>query len=177
MNHINFKSFISESDIKDRVKQLGQQITCDHQDGEIILVSVLKGAFIFTADLIRSIDKPVQVEFIGVASYSGTQSSGHVRITNDLTAEIKGKQVILVEDVIDTGKTIDFLIDTLSIREPKSLKVCTLLSKPEVHAMHNKIDYVGFEVSKEFVIGYGLDLDGYYRGIPYLAQVINHTEK
>jgi hypoxanthine phosphoribosyltransferase len=111
------------------------------------------------------------VEFIGVASYAGTKSSGRVRLTYDLTADIKGKNVLLIEDIIDTGHTIDYLLDTLKVREPKSLRVAAFLSKPESHQMHHHLDYVGFEISKEFVIGYGLDLDGYYRNLPFLGQV------
>ena len=165
------KPFLSEQEIASRVQELGEQISLDHQDQEIVAVCVLKGAFVFAADLIRAIDRPLQVEFIGVASYEGTKSTGHVRITNDLVTEIRGKAVLLIEDIIDTGRTIDFLLETLKLREPASIRICSFLSKPEIHDMKNKIDYVGFEVGSEFLIGYGLDLDGDYRQIPYVAQL------
>jgi hypoxanthine phosphoribosyltransferase len=133
---------------------------------------VLKGAFVFVSDLIRAIELPLAVEFIGVSSYAGTQSTGHVRLTHDLTADIRDRNVLLVEDIIDSGRTLDYLIDILSVRRPKRLAVATLLSKPEMHVMHNRVDYIGFEIAKEFVIGYGLDLDQQYRNLPYIAQVV-----
>ena len=160
-----------EAKIAARIKELGAQITRDYNGEPVVVVGVLKGAFIFLADLVRAVDLPMTVEFIGVASYAGTQTTGNVRLTLDLSADIQGKHVLLVEDIIDTGHTIDYLLDTLGVRAPKSLKVASFLSKPEAHAMHHKIDYCGFEISKEFVIGYGLDLDQYYRNIPYLGQV------
>lgn len=168
---VAYTPLFDEATIAARIKALGAQITRDFKGEPVVCVGVLKGAFIFLADLVRAIDLPVTVEFIGVASYAGTQSTGRVRLTLDLSADIKGKNVLLVEDIIDTGHTIDYLFDTLKVREPKSLKVASFLSKPEAHQMHHRIDYVGFEISKEFVIGYGLDLDQYYRNLPILGQV------
>lgn len=161
----------SADKIAARIQELGAQITKEFAGEEVVCIGVMKGAFIFLADLVRAIDLPTSIEFIGVASYEGTRSTGHVRLTHDLAADIEGKNVILVEDIIDTGKTIDYLLDSLRVRHPKALKVATFLSKPEAHVMHNTLDYVGFEISKEFVIGYGLDLDQYYRNLPYLGQV------
>jgi hypoxanthine phosphoribosyltransferase len=123
------------------------------------------------ADLVRKISCPMNIEFIGVSSYEGTSSTGEVRITSDLYQEIRGRHVLVVEDIVDTGRTVDFLLDVLRVRGPKSLKICTLLSKPDAHIMNNKVDYVGFEITNEFVVGYGLDLDGNYREIPYIAQI------
>ena len=168
---VQYTPLFDAETIAARIKALGAQITRDFAGESIVCVGVLKGAFIFLADLVRAIDLPVTVEFIGVASYAGTQSTGNVRLTLDLAADIKGRNVVLVEDIIDTGHTIDYLIDTLGVRGPKTLKVASFLSKPEAHQMHHHIDYVGFEISKEFVIGYGLDLDQYYRNLPLLAQV------
>lgn len=168
---LNYKPLFDEQAIAKRIQALGAQISADFAGQSIVCVGVLKGAFIFLADLVRAIELPLTVEFIGVASYSGTQTTGHVRLTHDLTVDIKDKNVLLIEDIIDTGHTIDYLIDTLSVRGPKSLKIATFLSKPEAHQMHHAIDYVGFEISREFVIGYGLDLDQRYRNLPYLAQV------
>lgn len=156
-----------------RVQELGAQITKDYAGESVVCIGVMKGALIFLADLVRSIDLPTTMEFIGVSSYDGTSSTGHVRLTHDLTADIKGRHVLLVEDIIDTGRTIDYLMDVLRVREPQSLRVASFLSKPEAHVLTTPIDYVGFEISKEFVIGYGLDLDQYYRNLPYVAQVIS----
>jgi len=171
MDKIKYNPLFDEAAIAKRVEELGKQITKDHAGEELVVVGVLKGSFIFVADLIRKIDLPIEVEFIGVSSYEGTKSTGEVRITSDLYSEIKGRNVLLVEDIVDTGRTIDFLLETLNVRGPKSLKICTLLSKPEAHVMKHEIDYVGFEITNEFVIGYGLDLDGKYREIPFIAQV------
>lgn len=159
-----------EKVIAKRVGEIGIQITRDFNGESLVVVGVLKGAFIFLADLVRQIKLPLQVEFIGVSSYEGT-SSGNIKITRDLSADIQGKNVLLVEDIIDTGKTIDHLLAILKTRGPKQVRVCALLSKPEAHVMKTHIDYTGFEISKEFVIGYGLDLDGDYRELPYIAQV------
>lgn len=169
--NLKYTPLFSEQQIATRVRDLGAQITHDLQGESLVCIGVLKGAFIFLADLVRAIDLPITVEFIGVASYAGTESTGHVRLTHDLAADIAGKNVLLIEDIIDTGHTIDYLLDTLKVREPKSLRVAAFLSKPEAHSMHNRIDYVGFEISREFVIGYGLDLDQYYRNLPFLGQV------
>lgn len=168
---VKYTALYDAAKIAARIKELGAQISRDCKGEPLVCVGVLKGAFIFLADLVRAIESPLTVEFIGVASYAGTKSTGHVRLTYDLTADIKDKHVLLVEDIIDSGHTIDYLLETLKVREPKSLKVAAFLSKPEAHNMHNKLDYVGFEISKEFVIGYGLDLDQYYRNLPYLGQV------
>ena len=168
---LNYHPLFDEKRIATRIKELGAQITTDFRGEPVVCVGVLKGAFIFLADLVRAIDLPLTVEFIGVASYNGTQSTGHVRLTHDLSIDIKDKNVLLIEDIIDTGHTIDYLLDTLSVRGPKSLKIASFLSKPEAHQMQHTIDYVGFEITREFVIGYGLDLDQRYRNLPYLAQV------
>jgi hypoxanthine phosphoribosyltransferase len=160
-----------EKTLAKRVAELGAQISKDYAKDELICVAVLKGSVLFFADLIRKITRPVQIEFIGVSSYAGTESTGHVRITHDLSADIKGKHILLVEDIVDTGMTIDYLMNTLKVREPKSLKVCALLSKPDSHIMKGHLDYVGFEISREFVVGYGLDLNGAYRALPHIAQI------
>jgi len=177
MKQLSTKTLIHADQIQQRVIELGKQISQDYQDQSITIVGVLKGSFIFLADLIRAIKTPLQVEFIGVSSYESMNSTGQVRITNDLGQDIAGRHVLLVEDIIDTGLTIDYLINLFLVRNPQSLKVCTLLSKPEAHEMTHQIDYVGFEISREFVIGYGLDLDGYYRNSPHIEQVITDSEK
>jgi hypoxanthine phosphoribosyltransferase len=168
---VNYKPLFDSDTIKKRIAELGATITKDYKGEPLVCIGVLKGAFIFMADLVRAIDLPLSMEFIGVSSYAGTESTGHVRLTHDLARDITDKHVLLIEDVIDSGVTIDYLLGLLKLRGPKSLKVATFLSKPEAHQMHHHIDYVGFEISREFVIGYGLDLDQYYRNLPYLAQV------
>lgn len=166
------RPLFDEARIAKRIRELGAQITADYAGEPLLVVSVLKGAFIFTADLVRQIKLPVEVDFIGLASYEGTQSTGHVRIISDLSSKIEDRHVLLIEDIVDSGKTLDFLRDMFSLRHPKSLKICTLLSKPESHEMKTPVDYVGFEITREFVIGYGLDLDQRYRELSYIAQVI-----
>jgi hypoxanthine phosphoribosyltransferase len=168
---IKYKPLHDEAEIRARVHQLGEQITRDLQGEPVVVVGVLKGAFMFTADLVRAIKSPVVVDFIGCASYSGTRSTGTVRITHDLSTDISGKNVILVEDIIDTGRTLDYLIRILKERSPKSLRLCTLLDKPEAREVPVNVDYYGFSISNEFVIGYGLDLDQRFRELPYIAQV------
>lgn len=164
-----FKPLYDQQAIQTRIIELAREIEAGFNNEPVTVIGVLKGAFIFTADLVRALNIPVQIEFIGVASYEGTQSTGTVRITNDLSADIKGKNVLLIEDIIDTGRTIDFLVNTLALKNPKSIRVCALLSKPEAHVLETKIDHVGFEIANEFVVGYGLDYDQNHREIPYIA--------
>lgn len=168
---MQYRPLLSEAVIAKRVRELGAQISSDYVGESLVCVGVLKGAFVFLADLVRAIQVPCAIEFIGVASYAGTASTGHVRLTHDLSTDIEGKNVLLVEDIIDTGRTVDYLMGNLGIRGPRSIKVATFLSKPEAHVLKTSIDYVGFEISKEFVIGYGLDLNQDFRHLPYLAQV------
>jgi hypoxanthine phosphoribosyltransferase len=168
---VKFKPLYDEFQIKKRIGELGAQITKDLNGEHVIVVAVLKGAFIFAADLVREIKSPVIVDFIGCASYSGTTSTGTVRITHDLSTDISGKNVILVEDIVDTGRTLDYLLRILGERRPKTLRLCALLNKPEAREVQVKVDYHGFSIANEFVIGYGLDLDQRYRELPFIAQV------
>ena len=139
-------TLISADKIASRVNEMGKEITKAYDGEPVTVICVLKGAFIFAADLIRSLNLPVKVEFIGVSSYQGTKSTGHVRITNDLSYDVAGKNVLLVEDIIDSGKTIDYLTKLISVRGPKSLKICTFLSKPDCHDMTDRINFIGFEI-------------------------------
>ena len=166
------QTLIPSAKLQERVKEMAHTISQDYQGRTLCVVGVLKGSFIFLADLVRGLSLPCEIEFIGVSSYEGMQSTGHVRISNDLSQDIEGKDVLLVEDIIDTGTTIDYLIKTFKVRGPRSLKVCCLLSKPEAHTVSLTVDYVGFEISREFVIGYGLDYNGLYRNLPDLIQVL-----
>lgn len=160
---------IPEADLRERVRALGREITRDYAGRQLVVVGVLKGSFIFLADLVRAIDLPVLVDFIGVASYQGTTTTGAVKITNDLSRPIDGKDVLLVEDIVDTGLSMRYLLDNLSIRRPASLKVCALLEKPARARVKVPIDYRGFVIGDEFVVGYGLDWDGRMRNLPFVG--------
>jgi hypoxanthine phosphoribosyltransferase len=160
---------IPEADLRARVRELGAQITRDHAGRALVVVGVLKGSFIFLADLVRAIDLPLTVDFIGISSYQGTSTSGVVQITSDLGRPIEGKDVLLVEDIVDTGLTMRYLLDNLATRGPASLKVCALLEKPSRARVVVPIDYRGFAIGDEFVVGYGLDWDGRMRNLPYVG--------
>lgn len=163
---------VSEEALKKRVSELGAQISQDYQGMDLHLVCILRGGVIFLSDLMRGITVPHTVDFMAVSSYgSGRQSSGQVRITLDLKEDIQGRNVLLVEDIIDSGYTIDTVIKFLTMRRPKSLKVCTLLNKPERREIEVPIHYCGFEIPNKFVFGYGLDMDEYYRNLPFVATV------
>ncbi len=161
---------IDENRIRDRVAELGAQLRADFGDEPITVIAVLKGSFLFLADLVRAIPGDVRVEFLGVASYhGGTSSSGAVQITQDLRGNIEGQNCVLVEDIVDTGLTIDYLQRMLQVRGPKALRVATLLNKPSNREVEVQVDYVGFTIPDEFVVGYGLDLGELYRNLPYVA--------
>ncbi|HWN66592.1 MAG TPA: hypoxanthine phosphoribosyltransferase [Haliangium sp.] len=168
------KELISAQAIAARVVELGQQIAADHrQHGEdLVLLGVLKGSVIFIADLCRAIPLPLSLDFIGIASYGNeTKSSGVVQITSDLTRPIEGKHVIVVEDIIDTGLTAHYLTNNLTTRGPASIKLCSLLHKPERSVRQVTIDYLGFTVPDKFVVGYGLDIAQQFRNLPYIGHV------
>jgi len=158
---------ISREEIAARVVELGQSISREHGGGVPLLVGVLKGAAVFMADLIRAIPSPVAIDFMAVSSYGpATRSSGAVRLTADLSVSIEGRDVILVEDIVDSGRTIHYLRRNLETRHPRSLEVCTLLDKVERRQVEVTLDYVGFVIPDRFVVGYGFDLAGHYRGLP-----------
>lgn len=161
---------IDASELASRVRELGRQLSQDYADREPILVGVLTGAAVFLADLMRAMDVLVQCDFIGVSSYeTASRSSGIVKITPDLKASIEGRHVVIVEDIIDTGRTVTYLRRNLETRHPESLRICTLLDKIERREVPVELDYVGFTIPNEFVVGYGLDYAGLYRNLPYLA--------
>ncbi|UMZ75287.1 hypoxanthine phosphoribosyltransferase [Natranaerofaba carboxydovora] len=160
------EELISNDEIQDRAKELAEEIERDYQGREIVIVCVLKGAFIFTADLIRYLSLPSQVEFLAVSSYgSSTKSSGVIKIIKDLDVNIQGKDVLLVEDIVDTGLTLNYLKENLKSRGPESLKICTLLDKPDRREVDIHADYVGFVIDDYFVVGYGLDYGENYRNL------------
>jgi hypoxanthine phosphoribosyltransferase len=161
---------VSQEDLERRVRELGAEISRDYAGKELFLVGVLKGAVFFLSDLMRALEVPCEVDFMAVASYgSSTDSSGVVRILKDLDATIEGKDVLIVEDIIDSGLTLSYLLRTLRAREPRSLEVCALLTKPERREVDLPIRYTGFEIPNKFVIGYGLDHAERYRNLPYVA--------
>jgi hypoxanthine phosphoribosyltransferase len=161
---------VQPDDLKQRVRELGQEITRDYAARDLLLVGVLKGAVFFLADLMRQIDVPCEVDFMAVASYgSATDSSGVVRILKDLDRPIEGRHVLIVEDIVDSGLTLQYLLRNLGAREPASLEVCALLTKPERRKVELESRYVGFEIPNRFAIGYGLDHRERYRNLPYVA--------
>ena len=161
---------VQQDDLAHRVRALGEQISVDYAGRDLFLVGVLKGAFFFLSDLMRHIEVDCEVDFMAVASYgSSTDSSGVVRILKDLDASIEGRDVLIVEDIVDSGLTLQYLLRTLRAREPATLEVCALLTKPARRKADVEIRYQGFEIPNEFVIGYGLDHNERYRNLPYVA--------
>lgn len=164
---------ITEQEIAKRVRELGAQITRDYAERPLVLVCVLKGSFVFSADLARAIGgSGLRVDFLGVRSYGeGTESSGVVQITQDLSKPIAGEDVLIVEDIVDTGLTIAHLMDLFRTRSPRSVKVCALLHKPARARVDVKVDYLGFTIDDKFVVGYGLDINERYRNLPFIGVV------
>jgi hypoxanthine phosphoribosyltransferase len=161
---------LTKEQIAERVEELGIRISKDYQDDPPIMVSVLKGGFIFLADLVRAISIPIEIDFMEVSSYGdGTVSSGVVRILEDLSLNIEDRHILIVEDIIDTGHTLRYIIENLKTRHPKSVKICTLLDRRGRREVEIPLDYVGFVVPDKFVIGYGLDLAQKYRNLPYIG--------
>lgn len=170
MERIFGRPIVTQEEMRTRIRELGRQITADYADKDLVLVGVLKGAYAFYADLARALRIPMRVDFLVVTSY-GTKAkpSGKVKMVTDLTEDIAGRDVLLVEDIVDSGLTVQYLLRTLSRRKPKSIKVCALLSKPERRKVNVTIDYVGFNIPNKYVVGYGLDYQQKYRNLPYLA--------
>ncbi|PEL09824.1 hypoxanthine phosphoribosyltransferase [Bacillus sp. AFS017336] len=165
-------TLISEEDLKNRVKALAEQIEKDFNNEPLILVVVLKGSFVFAADLVREMKGNINVDFISVSSYSNqTESTGKVRLLKDLDENITNQNVVVIEDIIDSGLTLHFLRDHLQMHKPKSIKICTLLDKPERRKIDLSVDYVGFVIPDEFIVGYGIDYAQQYRNLPYIATV------
>jgi hypoxanthine phosphoribosyltransferase len=161
---------LSAEEIQARIDELGEAITNDFQGRPLHVIGVLKGSFLFMSDLVRRLNLDVSMDFLGLSSYgNSTQSSGVVRMTQDLSLPIEGRDVLIVEDIIDTGLTMRYLLDNLQTRHPASMSVCTLLSKPENLEADVPIDYTGFEIPDQFVIGYGLDFAQYYRNLSYIG--------
>lgn len=163
---------LSEDQIKVKVYELAKQIERDFKGEELLVVGILKGASVFVSDLIRCMDLDVNIDFMSVSSYgNSTKSSGTVKILKDLDVDIEGKNVLIVEDIIDSGLTLSNLVAALKTRNPKSLKLCTLLDKPERRKVDIKVDYIGFVIEDKFIVGYGIDYAEKYRNLPYIGIV------
>ena len=168
-NDIKAVLFTAEK-LAQRVSKLGKQITSDYEGKELLVIGVLKGANVFLSDLIRHIEIPIEIDFIAAASYgNSTESSGVVRLLKDLDYPIENRHVLLIEDLIDTGLTLHYLAENLKARLPASFKICTLLDKPERRKVAMEVDYKGFDIPDEFIVGYGIDYSQKYRNLPYIA--------
>jgi hypoxanthine phosphoribosyltransferase len=164
------KVLISEQDLTSRIKALGEQLTAEYRGKNLTILGVLKGSVFFATDLAKAIDLPLTIEFLGVSSYQGgTETTGEVRITSDVTKPMAGKDILVVEDIIDTGLTMQFLLENLRARHPASVKVCSLLEKPARARTKIPIDYKGFVIDDVFVVGYGLDYAEKYRNLPFIG--------
>ena len=169
VDHVRQEILLPAEVIQKRVREMGEAISRDYRDGEVFLVGVLKGAWLFLADLTRSITIPVVLDFMALSSYGvSTKTSGLVQIIKDIEDSIEGRHVIIVEDIVDSGLTLSYLVDLLKTRRPASLKVCVLLDRPTRRMARVSLDYVGFEIPDAFVVGYGLDYAGHYRQVPYV---------
>ncbi len=163
---------LTEEEIAARVQALGSEISSDYRDAELVVVGILNGSFIFMADLVRTLTIPVRCEFLGLSSYGdATESSGVVAITKDLGGSVEGRHVLVVEDIVDTGLTLSYLLQNLATRRPASVKVAAMLSKPARRRVRVTVDYLGFTIEDRFVVGYGLDHAGYHRNLPYIGAV------
>jgi hypoxanthine phosphoribosyltransferase len=173
MNNDIAKVLISEEQLQAKVAELGAQISRDYEGKDLLLVSILKGSVVFMADLMRAITEPCSIDFMVVSSYGGanTTSTGLVKIVKDLDQDLSGKDVLIVEDIIDSGRTLSYLIDILKKRNPNSIRLCTLLDKPERRVKDVKVDYCCFNIPDEFVVGYGLDYAQKYRNLPFIGVV------
>ena len=178
MERIFGKPIVTQEEMRARIKELGKQITHDYTGKDFVLIGVLKGAYAFYADLARAIRVPMRVDFLVVTSYgSRAKTSGKVKVVTELTEDIKGKDVLLVEDIVDSRLTVQSLVKTLAKKKPKSIKVCTLLSKPERRQIDVTLDYIGFKIPNKYVVGYGLDYQQKYRNLPYLAVLDMEAEQ
>ncbi len=173
----SIKVMISEERVNRRINELAEQISEDFKGRSVHLVCILKGSIFFTCELAKRLSVPVTIDFMSVSSYgAGTKSSGVVRLVKDLDEPLEGKDVIVIEDIIDSGRTLSYLMENLSARKPATLKLCTLLDKPDRRVTDVYVDYTGFEIPDEFVVGYGLDYDQKYRNLPYIGVLIPSSD-
>lgn len=174
MEELKLNSLISEAQLTTRIHEMAEEIDARFQGEDLVAICVLKGSIMFFTDLVRNLNLNLSCEFLGVSSYGNeTRSSGEVKLTMDLTNSIKDKNVLIVEDIVDTGLTMNYLKKTIQARSPKTLATASLLLKPDALKEPCELDFVGFEIENEFVVGYGLDFQGFYRNLPYVAKVQN----
>ena len=172
------KPIVTQEEMRTRIRELGRQITADYAQKDLILVGILKGAFAFYADLARAIRLPLRMDFMVVSSYTGrSKAAAKIKVLTELTEDIAGRDVLLVEDIVDSGRTIQHLRKKLGAEKPKSIKVCALLNKPSRRQVDVAVDYVGFHIPNKFVVGYGLDYQQLYRNLPYLAVLEKVSEE
>jgi len=170
------KILIASDDLRRRTVELARQIQADYEGRDLVLICVLKGAIMFLVDLIKELQRPLEIDFMAVSSYgASTRSTGVVRLTKDLDMSIEGRHVLVVEDIIDSGRTLQYLTEILKLRQPASLRICALLDKRERREVDVPVDYVGFIIPNEFVIGYGLDYDEVYRNLPFVGVLKQDT--
>ena len=162
---------INKARLENRIEEMAKQIEKDYEGKDIVFIGILKGSVMFMSELAKNIKNNVEMDFMDVSSYEGTESSGDVRINSDIRNSIKGKDVIIIEDIIDTGRTLTYLIEYLKQKNPNSLKIATMLSKPSRRIMELNVDYIGFSINDEFVVGYGLDYNEKYRNLPYIGYI------
>jgi hypoxanthine phosphoribosyltransferase len=170
-NISKIKTLISEEELQKRVQEMATQISKDYEGKDITFICILKGSVFFTVDLAKNIPSNVKLEFIRVSSYHGTESTGKIELKLDLKEDIEGKDVIIIEDIVDTGRTLSYLKEHLKTKKPKSLRICTLLDKKERRVCEIEPEYVGFNIPDKFVLGYGLDVDELYRNLPYIGYI------
>ena len=168
---MEIKELISKEEIEKRIEELAEEISKDYERKNIEFIVVLKGAAIFAVELAMKLKPNVRFDFIEISSYSGTESTGILKVNKDLKADIEGKDVLIVEDIIDTGRTLSYLKDYLLSKNPNSLKICTLVSKPSRRIVDVPIDYNGFEIEDKFIVGHGFDIDEDYRNLPYIGYI------
>ena len=169
MNEINV--LINKAKLEKRIEELARQIEKDYKDEEIVFVGILKGSVIFMSELAKNMKRSVEMDFMDVSSYHGTESTGNVIINKDIRNSIEGKNVIIVEDIIDTGRTLTYVLEHLKQKNPKSVKIVTMLSKPSRRVLELNVDYIGFSIEDKFVVGYGLDYNEKYRNLPYIGYI------
>ncbi len=171
MQEINI--LINKAKLEKRIEEMGKQISKDYEGKELVFVGILKGSVMFMAELAKHVKNSVQLDFMDVSSYVGTESSGNIQINKDIRDGIEGKDVIIVEDIIDTGRTLTYVAEYLKQKNPNSIKIATMLSKPSRRVMELEVDYIGFAIEDKFVVGYGLDYNEKYRNLPYIGYIEN----
>ncbi len=167
----NIKVLINEKRLEKRIKEIAEKIEKDYEGKEIVFIGILKGSVMFMTELAKNIKSDVQFDFMDVSSYEGTESTGTIKVNKDLRDSIEGKDVIIVEDIIDTGRTLTYLLDYLKKKNPKSIRIATMLSKPSRRVLELNVDYIGFSIEDKFVVGYGLDYDEKYRNLPFIGYI------